>query len=112
MLGAALAARTGTPLVLARKPGKLPGPVHRASYSLEYGDDLLELQKGAVRPGERVLCVDDVLATGGTLAAATSLVTDSGAEVAGLVAVVELLGLGGAERLSAHRLLTLSQVSE
>ncbi|WP_157849694.1 MULTISPECIES: S-methyl-5-thioribose-1-phosphate isomerase [Streptomyces] len=112
VLGAALAARTGTPLVLARKPGKLPGPVHRASYSLEYGDDLLELQKGAVRPGERVLCVDDVLATGGTLAAATSLVTDSGAEVAGLVAVVELLGLGGAERLSAHRLLTLSQVSE
>ncbi|MEW2624765.1 S-methyl-5-thioribose-1-phosphate isomerase [Streptomyces sp. NPDC048106] len=111
VLGAALAVRTGTPLVLARKPGKLPGPVHQASYSLEYGDDLLELHKGAVLPGERVLCVDDVLATGGTLAATGRLVTDAGAEVAGMAAVVELLGLGGAQRLSAHSLSTLSKVS-
>ncbi|MFJ8462634.1 S-methyl-5-thioribose-1-phosphate isomerase [Streptomyces swartbergensis] len=110
VLGAALAARTGTPLTLARKPGKLPGPVHSADYSLEYGTDRLELRKSAIAPGERVLCVDDVLATGGTLAAAAQLVRDSGAEVAGMAVVLELAGLGGRDRLSSHRLAALCEV--
>jgi methylthioribose-1-phosphate isomerase len=110
VLGAALASRAGVPLVLARKPGKLPGPVHSADYALEYGTDRLELRKGALEPGERVLCVDDVLATGGTLAAAARLVRDSGAEVAGLAVVLELTGLGGRDRLTGHRLAALCEV--
>ncbi|WP_435852022.1 S-methyl-5-thioribose-1-phosphate isomerase [Streptomyces rubradiris] len=110
VLGAALATSTGLPLTLARKPGRLPGPVYEAGYELQYGHDRLELQKGALTPDERVLCVDDVLATGGTLAAAARLVALSGARVAGLVALVELEGLGGAERLSGNRLLTLCEV--
>ncbi|MDH6576342.1 S-methyl-5-thioribose-1-phosphate isomerase [Kitasatospora sp. MAP5-34] len=110
VLGAALAARGALPLVLARKPGKLPGAVHRASYTLEYGEDRLELQQGAIRPGERVLIVDDVLATGGTLAAAAQLVADADGRVAGLTALVALRGLGGEQRLAGHRLLTLCEV--
>jgi S-methyl-5-thioribose-1-phosphate isomerase/adenine phosphoribosyltransferase len=112
VLGSALAVRAGVPLTLARKPGKLPGPVHEATYQLEYGSDRLELQKGAVAPGERVLCVDDVLATGGTLSAAASLVEASGAEPAGLAVVVELAGLGGRERLSGYPLLALHEVKD
>ncbi len=111
VLGAALAARTATPLVLARKPGKLPGPVHEARYALEYGSDRLELQKGAISPGERVLVVDDVLATGGTLDAAARLAAEAGGLVAGLAVVVGLPGLGGARRLAAHRLLTVCEVA-
>ncbi|MGW0248443.1 S-methyl-5-thioribose-1-phosphate isomerase [Nocardia goodfellowii] len=110
VLGAALAAYTRVPLTLARKPGKLPGPVYQAGYELEYGTDQLEVQKGALGPGERVLCVDDVLATGGTLQAAAQLVTIAGAQVAGLVALVALAGLGGQERLAAYPLLTLCEV--
>ncbi|MFI6345781.1 S-methyl-5-thioribose-1-phosphate isomerase [Streptomyces sp. NPDC050560] len=110
VIGAALAARTGLPLTLARKAGRLPGRVHEASYTLEYGADRLEVREGAIAPGARVLCVDDVLATGGTLDAAARLVAASGARVAGLAAVVALAGLGGAKRLAAHRLLTLCEV--
>ncbi|MYT33684.1 MULTISPECIES: hypothetical protein [unclassified Streptomyces] len=105
-----MAARTATPLVLARKPGKLPGSLHTAPYALEYGNDRLKLQKGAALPGERVLYVDEVPATGGTLDDAAQLVAESAAHVAGLAVVVELSGLGGAERLSVHRLLTLCEV--
>ncbi|MGH4030322.1 S-methyl-5-thioribose-1-phosphate isomerase [Actinomycetota bacterium Odt1-20B] len=110
VLGAALAAHAGTPLTLARKPGKLPGAVHSAEYSLEYGQDRLELRKGAISPGERVLCVDDVLATGGTLGATARLVEASGAEVAGLAVVVELTGLGGREHLAPYKLASLCEV--
>ncbi|MFF8420951.1 S-methyl-5-thioribose-1-phosphate isomerase [Streptomyces sp. NPDC015680] len=110
VLGAALAALTGRPLSLARKAGKLPGPVYEADYALEYGRDRLEVQKSALCPGDRVLCVDDVLATGGTLHAAARLVTVSGARVAGLVALVALRGLGGRQRLSGHSVLALCEV--
>ncbi|GAA2301336.1 S-methyl-5-thioribose-1-phosphate isomerase [Streptomyces caniferus] len=112
VLGSALAVLAGVPLTLARKPGKLPGPVYEAAYDLEYGSDRLELQKGAIAPGERVLCVDDVLATGGTLSAAAALVEAGGAEVAGLAVVVALAGLGGRERLSGHPLLALHEVTD
>jgi adenine phosphoribosyltransferase len=103
VLGTAVAARSGRPLVLARKPGKLPGPVHRAEYALEYGASALELQRDALRPADRVLVVDDVLATGGTLAAAGALVAASGAEVVGYAVVSVVAGLGGLDRLGPTR---------
>ncbi|MGW5213792.1 S-methyl-5-thioribose-1-phosphate isomerase [Streptomyces sp. NPDC004051] len=111
LLGSALAVHAGLPLTLVRKPGKLPGAVHSASYALEYGEDRLELQEGSVSPGDRVLCVDDVLATGGTLAATAELVEACGAKVAGTAVIVELTGLGGAERLAPHKVVSLCEVS-
>ncbi|MFD5539348.1 adenine phosphoribosyltransferase, partial [Streptomyces sp. NPDC127079] len=110
LLGSALAAHAGVPLALARKPGKLPGTVHSASYALEYGQDRLEVRKESMDPGDRVLCVDDVLATGGTLGAAAELVETCGAQVAGMAVVVELTGLGGARRLAPHRVVSLCEV--
>ncbi|WP_413810616.1 S-methyl-5-thioribose-1-phosphate isomerase [Streptomyces sp. OE57] len=110
VLGAALAAQTGLPLTLARKPGRLPGPVHEVSYRLEYGTSRLQVQKGAILPGERVLCVDDVLATGGTLLAAARLVAMSGARAERLVTIVELKGLGGRTCLSRYHLYTLCEL--
>jgi adenine phosphoribosyltransferase len=83
VLGTAVALTSGRHLVLARKAGKLPGPVHHVEYALEYGTAALEVQRDAVLPGDRVLVVDDILATGGTLEAAGRLVAASGAEVAG-----------------------------
>ncbi|KAA2252845.1 adenine phosphoribosyltransferase [Solihabitans fulvus] len=100
VLGAAVAQATGTSLVLARKPGKLPGQVHRVRYSLEYGEAALELQRGAFGPGARVLLVDDVLATGGTLAAAGELVALEHGRTVGYAVVVAISALGGARRLA------------
>ncbi|MFD5778909.1 S-methyl-5-thioribose-1-phosphate isomerase [Streptomyces sp. NPDC126933] len=111
ILGAVLAARAGIPLTLARKAGKLPGQVNSVDYSLEYGDDRLEIRQGAVAPGDRVLCVDDVLATGGTLLAAAELVEAAQAKVAGLVTLVALSGLPGPERLERYELLSLCEVA-
>ncbi|MFF2185115.1 S-methyl-5-thioribose-1-phosphate isomerase [Streptomyces sp. NPDC058155] len=111
ILGAVLAVRAGVPLTLARKAGKLPGHVHSVGYSLEYGDDRLEIRHGAVAPGDRVLCVDDVLATGGTLLAAVDLVEAAQAEVVGLVTLVALSGLPGPERLERYELLSLCEVA-
>ncbi|AUS81447.1 adenine phosphoribosyltransferase [Actinoalloteichus sp. AHMU CJ021] len=110
VLGAALANSLGIPLVLARKPGRLPGDVHRAGYSLEYGENVLEIQRDAVVGGHRVLVVDDVLATGGTLAAAARLVTEAGGTVAGMGVIVGLDGLGGEQVLREHRLRLLCTV--
>ncbi|MBN6038812.1 adenine phosphoribosyltransferase [Amycolatopsis sp. 195334CR] len=98
-LGALVAAESERPLVLARKPGKLPGPVHRVRYALEYGRTTLEIQRDALAAGARVLLVDDVLATGGTLVAAAELVHLAGAEATGCAVVVAIRGLGGAGKL-------------
>ncbi|WP_179500157.1 S-methyl-5-thioribose-1-phosphate isomerase [Streptomyces sp. WZ.A104] len=111
VLGAAVAARAGLPLTLVRKPGKLPGKVRSAAYALEYGEDRLEIRTDSLAPGERVLCVDDVLATGGTLGAAARLVEACGAKVAGLVVLVELTGLGGRTALADHPLTALCEVA-
>jgi adenine phosphoribosyltransferase len=100
VVGALVADASDRPLVLARKKGKLPGTLLSAAYALEYGTAVLELQHDAFGAGERVLVVDDVLATGGTLAAAASLVTEAGATVAGFGVVLELAALGGVARLS------------
>ncbi len=109
-LGTALATELQLPLTMARKPGKLPGETLHASYDLEYGTSELHLQKDAIGPGERVVIVDDVLATGGTLAAAARLVRGHNATVAGLAVLMTLAGLGGRERLAGHRLVSLTEV--
>jgi adenine phosphoribosyltransferase len=86
--------------VIARKSGKLPALTHRATYALEYGEDALEIHRDAVLPGQRVLIVDDLLATGGTAAAAAELVKRLGGSVTGIACLVELAFLKGRERLS------------
>jgi S-methyl-5-thioribose-1-phosphate isomerase/adenine phosphoribosyltransferase len=107
VLGTAVALAAGKPLVLVRKAGKLPGPLRSVKYDLEYGQDVLEMQESAVPPDGRALIVDDVLATGGTLAAVAKLVTEAGASVAGFGVLLELAGLGGARRLRPYRVVAL-----
>ncbi|MGB2712033.1 MAG: adenine phosphoribosyltransferase [Conexibacter sp.] len=107
VVGAAVAYAAESPLVLVRKPGKLPGPVHAASYQLEYGTDALELQHDALPAGSRALIVDDVLATGGTVAAVASLVNACEATVGGVAVLLEIPALAGRARLAPHRLTSL-----
>lgn len=102
IFGAAVAERLGAGFVPARKPGKLPAPTVRIDYALEYGTDALEIHEDAVERGQRVLIVDDLLATGGTARAAADLVTGRGAEVHAFAFLVELDALRGRERLAAH----------
>lgn len=99
VLGAPLAVGLGVGFVPVRKQGKLPGDVHAASYDLEYGQATLEVQVDAVAHGHRVVLVDDVLATGGTAAAAVSLLRSAGADVVALACLLELPALGGRDRL-------------
>jgi len=99
ILGAPVALHTGAGFVPARKAGKLPGECVSVAFALEYGEAVLELQAGAIEAGQRVLIVDDVLATGGTAAAAAALVEQLGGEVVGLSFLIELVALRGAERL-------------
>jgi adenine phosphoribosyltransferase len=98
IFGAALAQKLHAGFVPLRKPGKLPPPVVTVDYQLEYGSDRLQAQAGAIGPGERVLLVDDVLATGGTLAAAAALVGKLDAELLGASVVIELPALQGRAR--------------
>jgi adenine phosphoribosyltransferase len=99
LLGAPLAQRLGCGFVPLRKPGKLPGPTLRRAYALEYGEDALEVQADALASGQRVLLVDDVLATGGTLAAGVGLLQELGAVVSGATVALEITALGGRQRL-------------
>lgn len=103
ILAAPMALARGCGLVLIRKPGKLPAATVRQEYSLEYGTDAVEVHQDAIRPQQRVLLVDDVLATGGTMAASCQLVGRLGGRIAGLSFLVELLPLGGRQRLAAYR---------
>ncbi len=103
ILGAPVALRTGAGFVPARKAGKLPGETVSVAFALEYGEAVLELQAGAIAAGQRVLIVDDVLATGGTAAATAQLVEQLGGEVVGLSFLLELTALRGGERLAAYR---------
>jgi adenine phosphoribosyltransferase len=103
MFGAAVARELSVGFVPVRKPGKLPGETIRASYGLEYGKDTLEVHRDACIPGERVVIVDDVLATGGTAEAAASLADSLNAEVLGLTFFIELEKLGGRARLASRR---------
>ena len=101
LVAAPLALRLGLGFHMIRKKGKLPGATIAHDYELEYGTDTIEIQEGAVRPGQRVVVVDDLLATGGTMRAATDLLRRIGAEVAGSAAIMELAFLGGRARLDA-----------
>ena len=100
ILAAPVACRLGAGFVPVRKHGKLPGPTHMQSYQLEYGSATIEVHTDAFRPGERVLIVDDVLATGGTAAAAAELVRLSGAEIAAVTVLIELSFLSGRGQLA------------
>ncbi len=99
ILGAPVALALGCGFVPVRKPGKLPRPVHAVSYALEYGEATLELHRDAVAPGERVLLVDDVLATGGTARATGELVERCGGEVVALTVLLELGFLAGRDQV-------------
>jgi adenine phosphoribosyltransferase len=103
MFGAPIALRLAAGLVPVRKPGKLPGPRERVEYSLEYGTDALEMHADAIGPGDLVLVVDDVLATGGTAEAAARLVAARGATLVGFSFLLELSFLGGRSRLAPRR---------
>ena len=101
ILGGALACRMNLPLVLVRKKGKLPSRTVSADYALEYGSATIELHADACGPGDRVLIVDDLIATGGTLLAAVGLVRSLRAEVAGVAAIIDLPELQGGRKLRA-----------
>jgi adenine phosphoribosyltransferase len=103
LLGAPVALTLEAGLVPIRKPGKLPAARGRVEYALEYGTDALEMHRDAVSPGDRVLIVDDVLATGGTAQAAAKLVRAHGAQVVGFTFLIELDFLRGRERLTGER---------
>lgn len=102
VVGAALAHRLGIGFVPVRKAGRLPGQTVQLAYDLEYGSATIEVHADAFTAGEDVLVVDDVLATGGTAAAACQLVEQAGGHVTAVAVVIELLGLGGRERLSGR----------
>jgi len=105
--GAVMAYKLGVGLVLVRKKGKLPGKTVTASYDLEYGTDTLEVHDDAIRPGERVLIIDDLLATGGTVSAVVTLVKKLGGKVMGIGFLVELPDLKGREKLKGNRICSL-----
>ena len=103
IFGAALALRYNAGFVPARKPGKLPADVVRETYELEYGTDSLEIHQDAIRPRQKVLIVDDLLATGGTAAATARLVEKLGGEIIGLLFLIELGFLNGRQKLEGYR---------
>lgn len=110
-LAAAAALTHGVGMVPVRKAGKLPGPVIQESYSLEYGDSKLEIQPETLPVGSRVLLVDDVLATGGTLAASIRLAERAGWIIAGIGVVIELEELNGRDAIEGYPLLALTSYS-
>jgi adenine phosphoribosyltransferase len=107
ILGAALAYSLGAGFVPARKPGKLPWRVSQADYELEYGVDSLQMHQDAIRPGQRVIVHDDLLATGGTARAKINLVEEAGGVVVGVAFLIELPFLGGRGKLKGYDVLSL-----
>lgn len=108
-LGAPLAFELGVGIVPVRKKGKLPRKTKSVSYELEYGLDHLEIHEGDLKKAHRVLIVDDVLATGGTISAVVKLVEDSGAQVMGIDFLIELLFLKGREKLKKYEVFSMVQ---
>jgi adenine phosphoribosyltransferase len=111
IFAAPFALRRGLPLILLRKKGKLPGETFRIGFTLEYGEDVLEVHRSDVRAGQRLLLVDDLIATGGTLKAASQLLALGGAKVMGIFGVVGLPFLNYEKALSAFSVNTLIQYS-
>src|SRR5579872_2328706 len=112
IFGPALAYRLNAGFVPVRKPRKLPGPTARVTYDLEYGSDTLEIHQDAIEPGQRVVLVDDLLATGGTMEASIKLVQQLGGEIAGLGFAIELDFLKGRERLRDYDVFSLLHYNE
>lgn len=107
LFGAPLAYELGCGFALVRKPGKLPCEVERVEYALEYGTDALEIHRDSIQPNQRILMVDDLLATGGTIGAACELVRRLGGDIVGAAFVIELTFLGGRRRLDGIDVLSL-----
>ena len=112
IFGPALAYRLNAGFVPVRKPKKLPGPTVRVTYDLEYGSDTLEIHVDAIEPGQRVVLVDDLLATGGTMEATIKLVQQLGGEIAGLGFAIELDFLKGRERFRDYDVFSLLHYDE
>jgi adenine phosphoribosyltransferase len=112
IFGPALAYRLNAGFVPVRKPRKLPGPTARVTYDLEYGSDSLEIHVDAIEPGQRVVVVDDLLATGGTMEATIKLVQQLGGQIAGLGFAVELDFLKGRDRFSEYDVFSLLHYDE
>ena len=104
IFGCPTAYELGIGFVPVRKPGKLPRETISASYSLEYGTNELFMHKDAVKPGQKVVIVDDLIATGGTVEAAAQLIEELGGEVAGMVFLIELAGLKGRDKLGKYKI--------
>ncbi|MFC1935744.1 adenine phosphoribosyltransferase [Chloroflexota bacterium] len=111
LIAAPLAYHLKKPLIPVRKQGKLPFRTTSITYALEYGNDTIEIHQDAIAEGQKVLIVDDLLATGGTMAATTRLVGATGAHVAALVVLIELIGLGGRDALEGYDVHSLIQLS-
>ncbi len=107
ILGAPVAYRLGAGFVPVRKPGKLPSDVYEAKYELEYGADSLAIHQDAIAPGERILIVDDLIATGGTVAATVQLVKKLGGIIHGIAFLIELTELRGRNKLDGHNVVSL-----
>ena len=107
IFGSAVAQALDAGFIPVRKSGKLPCMTESTTYHLEYGTDTLEIHKDAIEPGSRVLMVDDLLATGGTMAAACVLIEKSGAKIAGLSSLIELTDLAGREKISDYGIHTV-----
>ncbi len=101
LVAAPLAVQMGCGFGMVRKKGKLPGKVISYEYDLEYGSDIIEIQPDLIKPDSKIVLIDDLLATGGTMHAAEQLVQKAGSEVAACFCIIELEGLGGRDRLSA-----------
>lgn len=112
VMGAALAYKLGTGVILVRKAGKLPSRTISADYDLEYGKDKLEVHADAIRPGMRVVIADDVLATGGTVAAVSGMLSKMGAEIVECCFLAELSFLKGREKLKGQKVFSLIEYDE
>jgi len=102
VFGAPLAQALGIPLILIRKKGKLPGDTYKCSYALEYGTAEIEVQKADIKKGQKIVVIDDLIATGGTVEATCSLIEELGGEVACCAFLMELAGLNGREKLAKY----------
>ena len=109
ILGSALAYKLNAGLILVRKPGKLPAETLQTAYELEYGIDALEVHRDALSPGLRVVLIDDVIATGGTICAAIDLIQKLQCEIVEVAFLIELCALGGRKRLQTHNVFSLLQ---
>ncbi len=109
IIGSVLAYKLGAGVVLVRKPGKLPSETFSKTYQLEYGTDTLEIHKDAIKPGEKILIADDLLATGGTMAAVVDMVKQQGGEIVECCFMTELTFLEGRKRLPEGKVYSLLQ---